>query len=153
MFESLTVKIKSQVEQIDEDLSKVHVLIEKCTLQDPDYIELLAASAALHAYYNGLENIFLLVLKNIDCVQLTHNSWHSDLLSLVAERNDKRPAVIDSALKAELALYCKYRHFFRHAYGINLEWQKEKPLFLDMENNWSKCRAQILAFCTSLTGK
>jgi len=60
---AVKLKIAFEISQIDELIEKSSVLLQKCILQEPDFIELNAAGAILHSYYNGLENIFLLIRK------------------------------------------------------------------------------------------
>jgi len=89
---AVKLKIAFEISQIDELIEKSSVLLQKCILQEPDFIELNAAGAILHSYYNGLENIFLLIRKNIDKTVLSSERWHSELLkSMFAATEARRP--------------------------------------------------------------
>ena len=59
-------KIEFELDQIDSLLSKYKNLINKSEDEEPDLIELTALASVLHSFYNGVENIFLLIAKNID---------------------------------------------------------------------------------------
>lgn len=132
--------------QLEEHISKSSILVQKCKLQEPDYIELCAAGSILQSYYNGIENILLIISKNIDGITPHSGKWHSELLSLMFKENDKRPAVFSEKLKASLTDYMNFRHFFRHSYGHFIKWEKNSPLFLGLEDNWKSVKAELNTF-------
>ena len=95
MANAVKLKIAFEISQIDELIEKSSVLLQKCILQEPDFIELNAAGAILHSYYNGLENIFLLIRKNIDKTVLSSERWHSELLKSMFTATETRPPLFE----------------------------------------------------------
>ena len=117
MDEIIKKKIEFEISQLDEHLSKSLILIRKCSVQEPDYVELCAAGSILQSFYNGIENILLVISKNIDGITLNQGKWHSDLLVSMCNNTEKRPAVFSEQIYPILSDYMNFRHFFRHSYG------------------------------------
>lgn len=117
MDEELKKKISFEISEIDSLLNHASVLSHKCKIQEPDFIEISAVGSTLHSFYNGLENIFLLIQKEIDKTNAKSERWHSELLSSMFKENQNRPAVLDESLQERLSEYMGFRHFFRHSYG------------------------------------
>ena len=143
MANAVKLKIAFEISQIDELIEKSSVLLQKCILQEPDFIELNAAGAILHSYYNGLENIFLLIRKNIDKTVLSSERWHSELLKSMFAATEARRPLFEKKLYDQLVDYMGFRHFFRHAYGYHLRWDLIKPLFTNIEENWYTVKTNI----------
>lgn len=145
----LKTKILYEISEIDELLNKSSVLLQKCKIQEPDYIELSAVGSTMHSFYNGLENIFLLIQKNIDKISSSSERWHSELLKSMFKENKNRKAVLDESLHEKLSEYMGFRHFFRHAYGYHLRWDLAKPLFENMNEVWTSTKKCIIEFIDS----
>ena len=139
-------KILFEISQLDEHISKSSVLIQKCKIQEPDYVELCAAGSILQSYYNGIENIFLIISKNIDGEVPSQGKWHSELLSLMCAQTEKRPPVFSEQTKMVLTDYMNFRHFFRHSYGYSMKWEKLSNIFLNLESNWEQAKKELDAF-------
>ena len=150
MDELLKQKIQFAVSQLDEHVSKADLLIKKCQAAEPDYIELCAVGSMLHSYYNGIENILLLIAKGIDENVPNSGKWHSELLNAMFEKNTKRNTIFPETLRVSLTDYMNFRHFFRHSYGYSLKWEKASPLFLGMTENWKLVKNQIETFLSSV---
>ena len=88
--------------------------------------------SVLHSFYNGIENIFDIIAKNIDKNVPTGNKSHQELLHQMASENSKRDAVVEEDLYLKLREYATFRHFYRHAYSFQLKWEKLKPLVDDI---------------------
>lgn len=143
MDNAVKLKIAFEISQIDELIEKSSVLLQKCILQEPDFIELNAAGAILHSYYNGLESVFLLIRKNIDRTVLSSERWHSELLkSMFAATKARRP-LFEKKLYDQLVDYMGFRHFFRHTYGYHLRWDLIKPLLMNIKENWNTVKSNI----------
>ena len=148
MDDIIRQKIEFEISQLDEHISKSSILIQKCNLEEPDYIELCAIGSIIQSYYNGIENILLLISKNIDGTTPNHVKWHSDLLSSMCKDSEKRSAVFSPQLNVSLTDYMNFRHFFRHSYGYSIKWEKVKHLFLGLADNWKSVKAELYQFIT-----
>ena len=143
MANAVKLKIAFEISQIDELIEKSSVLLQKCILQEPDFIELNAAGAILHSYYNGLENIFLLIRKNIDKTVLSSERWHSELLKSMFAATEARRPLFEKKLYDQLVDYMGFRHFFRHTYGYHLRWDLIKPLLMNIKENWNAVKSSV----------
>lgn len=146
MDDIIRQKILFEIVQIEEHISKSSVLIRKSRLHEPDYIELCAAGSILQSFYNGIENILLLISKNIDGSMSSQGKWHSELLPSMCKKTEKRPAVFSKKLLPVLADYMNFRHFFRHSYGYSMKWDKFSHLFLSLETNWIEVKNELNTF-------
>ncbi len=143
-------KITFEISEIETLLGHASILLEKCKLQEPDFIELSAVGSTLHSFYNGLENIFLLIRKEIDKKNDTSGRWHSELLDSMFKETENRTAVLDESLRQQLSDYMGFRHFFRHAYGYHLRWDLAKPLLDNLPAVWESTKNCILKFIAKL---
>lgn len=118
------VSIKDMVEAELENIEKViSEFPESKNLPYLSMLELAGVATLLHNYYNGIENIFKQILKHDNITLPSGGSWHKDLLNL-AENNE----IISSETKQRLIGYLAFRHFFSHAYALDLYSTKMEPL-------------------------
>ena len=88
----------------------------------PDRPWLAMVAVALHGWYTGLETALERIARAIDQSVPAGENWHRDLLSqCTAEIPSVRPAVLPRVLHHDLVELLEFRHFFRHAYGVNLD--------------------------------
>src|SRR4030042_3854253 len=97
-----------------------------------------AVASVIHSFYNGIENIFIIISKNIDKTVHSEFNWHTALLNSMAADNKKRIAVISAGLNEQLEEYLAFRHFFRHSYKFKLEWEKIESLVKNLFTVWNK---------------
>jgi hypothetical protein len=119
------------------DLSKI---------REPDYIEKSGAALILHSFYNGIENIISLIIKSIDSKLPNDSKWHKELLSMAFTKTENRSEIFNEDLREPLSNYLKFRHFVRHSYSFQLEWEEIKPLLLNMNIMWNKIKDNIKDF-------
>lgn len=99
-------------------------LLDRCRASGPDTIELWAAAAMLHAFYNGIENAFKRIAIGFEGAVPHGPDSHRQLLDAMSRPGPGRPAVISEGLRERLDKYLDFRHFFRHAYAIDLRWER-----------------------------
>ena len=149
MANAIDAKIKYEIGLIDELIDKTLVLIELVELKKPDFIELNAIGSVLHSFYNGIENIFVLVNKNIDEMPISGDKWHKQLLDSMTENILSRAAVIPESTRDILIEYLAFRHFYRHAYGNTLQWDRMEDIFMGIENTWTLVKNDLIVFLNS----
>lgn len=87
-----------------------------------DRSRLVHLAALVHAYYTGIETLLERVLRQLDGDLPAGERWHESLLvQAAAEIPGVRPAILDGGLRQELDALRRFRHFFRHAYGLDLD--------------------------------
>jgi hypothetical protein len=145
--EKLRKKIDLEIENIERLFYESKPLFDLCKIKEPDFIEASAASLTLHSFYNGVENILLLIGKNIDDKIPHGNDWHTILFNNAFESTNKRTNIFGEEIKIGLKEYLTFRHFIRHAYGYAIDNAKLKPLIDNIEKTWTKVKEDIKLFC------
>ena len=128
MDNAIKVKIDYEISQIDELLDKSQVLMSLCKNKEPDFVEITAIGGILHSFYNGLENIFVLIGKSLQFDFKSSPQWHRNLVDFMFAQDDFLPG----NLRLLLTEYMGFRHFYRHTYGYTIKWEKCAHLFLGM---------------------
>jgi hypothetical protein len=142
----LKAKISAEIARIDKLLNDSNLLFEICATREPDFIELSAAALTLHSFYNGLENIILLIVKNIDGADDRDSQWHKFLFEQAFMANAKRTTIFRPDLKERLESYLYFRHFIRHSYGSELDWDRLKPLVKNVQEVWNIVKIDLKDF-------
>ncbi|MBO7638824.1 MAG: hypothetical protein J6S91_07600 [Treponema sp.] len=143
MDETVKTKIEYEISQIDELIEKSEVLISLCKNKEPDFIEITAIGGILHSFYNGIENIFVLIGKSLDFDFKSSPQWHRNLVDFMFLQPDFLP----QDLRLLLTEYMGFRHFFRHTYGYTIKWEKCSHLFMGISDFWHTVRASINKYC------
>ncbi|MBI1986991.1 MAG: nucleotidyltransferase domain-containing protein [Nitrospinae bacterium] len=134
------------VTAMDEDLTQ--------RSNPPTPRELRSMSALLHEFYAAIESIFRRIATHMGEGLPRGSHWHLDLLEQMATaRGGGRPAVIDEALWAMLKDYLDFRHFFRHAYGYELEWVRLRPPAEGMAGVLMQFQSQLEGFFQAMEGQ
>ena len=151
MYHKATLnKVEFEIEQVDKLLNKYEDLIKRCEEKEPELVELTALASVLHSFYNGIENIFLVIAKGIDGEKPNGSNWHKELLVQMRESNDKRKEIISKDSKEKIKDYLGFRHFYRHSYSFYLDWKEMKDLVLSLLDVWNQIKAELNDFANSL---
>ncbi len=116
----LRERVESEYESIRRSLD---ALPQADRLADLSALELAGVAAMLHNFYNGIEN----VLKQVSLARNWHipegPAWHRRLLTASAENG-----VLALETAEELKQFLAFRHFFSHAYALDLDPERMEPL-------------------------
>jgi hypothetical protein len=140
------VKISFEISQIDKLLNDSKPLFDLCKIREPDFIELQAAAMILHSFYNGIENILVLIFKGNNEALPGGSKWHMDLLEAAFSKTTNRKAIFNNDLQPSLEEYMKFRHFVRHTYGFQLQWDKMIDLVNNLSDMWNKIKEDLNVF-------
>ena len=143
MDNAIIKKILFEIEQIDQLINDSSPLINLCNIREPDFIERCGIALILQSFYNGIENIVLLIMKNKSDILHDGKKWHKNLLLKTFENNENESRIFKEELKIPLNDYLQFRHFVRHTYGFRLKWEKMKNLFFDMIIIWGKVKEDL----------
>ncbi len=139
-------QIKFKINDIDKLFSEYELIFKKIEGETPDLFDMTILGSVLHSFYNGLENIFEIIAKNIDKNVPTGNKSHQELLCQMTSKNDKRNEILTEELYLKLREYATFRHFYRHAYSFQLNWEKMKPLIDDIHIVWKEVKQNLENF-------
>lgn len=143
--------------QLATDRERLHLLLtthddllNRCRKQEPTVDELAALAAILHAFYNGIENLFKRIAMALDGGLPRSPVWHSSLLDGMKCPGVTRPAVITEDLGELLHEYLNFRHVFRHAYSFELRWDRMKHLVHASADTLKRLDAELDRFLALL---
>lgn len=136
MDDFIVEQIRYKIQDIDKFFLEYELIFKKTELQKPDLFDMTVLGSVLHSFYNGLENIFEIIAKNIDKNIPKGTKSHQELLHQMASESVIRDEVINEELYLKLREYATFRHFYRHAYSFQLNWEKMKPLVDDVHKVW-----------------
>jgi len=144
--EQTSKKIQFEISELDNLISSYSNLLKMAQIKELDLIEKTALAYVLHSLYNGIENIFLVIVKAIDKKVPSNYLWHRELLDQISQKTATRPAVISSELKESLLEYLGFRHVVRHIYSTNLDAERMKNLVIHLDLVWQSFKQEIKQF-------
>ncbi len=142
-------QIKFKINDIDKLFSEYELIFKKIEEETPDLFDMTILGSVLHSFYNGLENIFEIIAKNIDNNVPSGNKSHQELLHQMASENSNRNEILTEELYLKLREYATFRHFYRDAYSFQLNWKKMKPLIDDIHIVWKEVKQSLENFICS----
>lgn len=153
VWPELKEEIQLELAQLRRQLEILAALREKVTETAPDGVEIMALAAFLHAFYNGVENIFKRVSLNIGGDPPRTGSWHTQLLDRMTCPTSARAAVISEGMRDALQGYLDFRHMFRHSYSFELQWSKMAPLVLEVESTLQRLEEELGQFLQAIESR
>jgi len=120
-------------------------LPEKDKLPFLQFLELAGVATLLHNFYNGIENILKLSLKEKNVPFPEGGSWHKELLKLSVNHK-----IITEPTMMKLGEYLAFRHFFSHAYALDLYAEKLEPLVENIKDIYKDFQKDIYSYLERL---
>jgi len=128
------LRIEAEYEAIENTLSA----LPDRPLSTLSQLELAGVAALLHNFYKGIENIVKQVFQEKSLSIPQGELWHRDLLLAAAEKN-----IISDLLLNNLKQYLAFRHYFSHAYALELFPERMEPLVKDAVALFNEFKQQI----------
>lgn len=123
----------------------VEQLPEPARLAKLSELELAGTAAFLHNFYGGIENLLKQVLNDRGTVLPDGPSWHRDLLRLAEQEG-----VLGADTVGALLPFLGFRHFFSHAYALDLEPERMESLVESAGKVFALVRRDIRRFVGGL---
>jgi hypothetical protein len=146
---STKAKILYEISRIDKLLIDSSPIINLCKIKEPDYIEITAMAQILHSFYNGIESIIVLILKNINEKIPNDYKWHKTILEISFGQNTRNIKIFRDEIKKLLNDYLNFRHFIRHSYSSELKWKDMEQLNKKIEELWTIIKEDFNNFINS----
>jgi len=144
---AIKMKIENEISRIDKNIEKHDYLF--CLYEsgkEPELRDVESGGTFMQSFYNGIENIVLMIFKEIGEDITNSGQWHTDLLNNAFESTEKRKAIFNNEYKDQLNDYKSFRHIFRHRYGYEIEWNDIKSLIGSVKELWTKIKNDINNF-------
>ncbi len=153
MSADLRAQMEVERRQLHRLLETHGGLLSRCRTGEPTVDELAALAAILHAFYNGVENIFKRVAVTLNGGPPTGPFSHANLIQAMSEAKANRPALLSETLSETLEEYLDFRHVFRRAYSFELRWEKMKHLVLGLHEVLRRLEDEMDVFLADLNNK
>lgn len=149
----IKTEILSELENISLLMDDYAAFVKKYSGNIDPY--LMRAKASFMAdFYMGVENIFKLIVEEMNGGVPRGEGWHKRLLHTMSlDINGLRPPVISKDLYADLLKFLGFRHVVRQAYGFQLDAKKLNELEKIFLKTWRRFSREIKRFCNFLEGK
>lgn len=132
----LFIRIRTKISRIDRELMLAQQDVDGAGDGLPGRDRLLARSLgfALHNFYNGVEQILEEIAKEVDGARPSGDGMHSELLDQMAQPTANRPAMVPEESWEQFQDLRRFRHMFRHAYGVELRIEIIMAKFENAQN-------------------
>jgi len=128
------LRIEAEYEAMESVLSA----LPERPLSSLSQLEIAGVAALLHNIYNGIENILKQVFQAKIFPIPQGESWHRDLLLAAAKKK-----IISDLMLTKLKPYLAFRHFFSHAYALDLFPERMEPLAREALSLFREFKSEI----------
>jgi hypothetical protein len=116
----LVAEVNAQLDRIGQVYSKLLDRSQKTHFTESAYVE--SAAYQLHNLYSAVEDLLKIVAGAFENSITDLSRWHRELLDrMTLNIEGVRPAFLSTETAALLHELRAFRHFFRHAYGLELD--------------------------------
>lgn len=144
---TLRAEIESDLDDLNAVQTEVQATASQISSTGSSSRDKAALGAFLHSFYNGVENVLKRLAQEMDGGVPVGEGWHRALLRrMETPVEGVRPAVLDPNTVERLEPYLGFRHFFRHAYTFEIDWDKLRPLITDIEETLTSFHRDIDRF-------
>ena len=143
-MDSYEQNIQVEFEAIAKTLA---ILPDHTRLSQINELELAGCAALLHNFYNGVENIFKQLHKKNNIPLPQGNAWHKELLHSAYENK-----IISNNIEDYLKPFLAFRHFFSHAYALDLHPEKLEYLVESAPKVFEQLKKDLLSETNSNSG-
>jgi len=105
----------------------------------------------LHHYYTAAESVFERFARTFEGLPKAGDTWHRELLhAMTQEVPGARPGIVAPSTAEGLRELLAFRHFFRHAYAVDLDGVRLRRLAEVLVVTHDRLAADLDAFVATL---
>ena len=148
----LIQRIDDERAKIERKIARIHrglVRIELTAAEVREFIE-IAMATDLAEVYEGIENIFERIAREVDVHVPSGAEWHKRLLAQMTERRAGRPPVISLETTALLRELLEFRHKVRKIYGDELVYELTEEHAKHIHELFARVCADLDTFAAAL---
>ncbi|SPD74594.1 conserved hypothetical protein [uncultured Desulfobacterium sp.] len=152
IYQELALRIRGEVPELERVANRAqNAWLHASRASDDQDIYLDSVALNIHSFYSGLERLFQLIARYVDCSSPESETWHRDLLYQISRNFLKiRPAVINEDNAKTLDEFRRFRHLIRNVYTTNLVPEKMTGLISVLPELCTRVNAELLAFASFL---
>jgi uncharacterized protein YutE (UPF0331/DUF86 family) len=129
---------RMRIEAEYEVVEKIITSLPSTPLYELTELELAGVAALIHNFYNCIENIIKQTFAAKGCSIPAGQSWHRDLLLEAVQKN-----IITESLADQLKGFLAFRHFFSHAYALDINPERMEPLTTSSSELFKQFKSEI----------
>ena len=148
----LRQRIDDERAKIERTIARIHrglVIVDVTAIEDREFIE-IAMATALAEVYEGIDNIFERIAREVDMDLPSGAEWHKKLLAQMTERRAGRPPVLSQETALSLGELLDFRHKVRNIYAEDLIYELIKAHAETIHALFARVCADLDAFAASL---
>ena len=130
--------IRDRVEAEYEAIDNIFSMLPGKPISKLSQLELAGMATLIHNFYNGVENILKEILKSRSIDIPAGLSWHQELLIKAKEEK-----IISDVLADKLKEFLAFRHFFSHAYALDLHPSRIESLSEKIEKTFEHFKVEV----------
>lgn len=146
LHEQVIEPIRFEISQIDKLLHVYRDILDRTDKEAPGLVECTAIASVLHSFYNGNENICLVIAKKFDKNVPEGSHWHASLLNQMRAATVHRQPVLSERSHDRIAEYLGFRHLFRHVYPFRMEWERLEEPVQSLAEVWREIKVELEMF-------
>jgi len=152
IYQQLSERIRDDIPDMEESIQR-SLYGWQMSQESPDESMIYIDSVALNlmSLYSGVERVFELIARYIDCKVPYGKSWHKNLLKQMAQDiSNLRPAVIKQKTATMLDEFRGFRNVVHNIYSVKLDPKRMVKMMSILPELWQNLREELLAFAEFL---